>query len=345
MWNDKVYSDAIAMLSNTNSASARIGGIYSLTDIAANNTEQRGGICDILCARVREATQQSEYQATYKDQPSNEIRSLLDVLTKRNIFVNERLDFFQAYLCGAYLDKSDLSDAVLAGVNLSRAHLSNVNLDRAIITGINLHEAHLVDINLSKAKSKQADRNLSYALDVKLGRANRKRINLSGASLLSVDITGMNLEEVDIVGVYLSFTEIMSANLKGSNLSGAIPLAVINLSNKELTGIKLNGTDLSDVNLSGANLSEANLQGSNLHTTNLQGVNLHNAQLHGAYCDSQERNISFHERINSRRGKGTDLSGAKNVPTNINEIADTGILTDEMADEIIQEYDEAMGEK
>ena len=71
---------------------------------------------------------------------------------------------------------------------------------------------------------------------------------------------------------------------------------------------------------------------------------INGAQLHGAYSVN-DHITSFHERINSRRGKETDLSGAKNVPANINEIADTGILTDEMADEIIRKYDEAIGEK
>ena len=318
----KIYLD---MLGKDISASERIAGMYSLANIAARHPQRTESICNILCAHVRETTQQVDYQVTYKDQPSNEIQSLLDVLTKRDIFVNERLDFSRAYLRGAHLEGVNLSRAILVRANLSKSLLAMVNLDKAIIIGINLSQAILVDIKLGEAQAEQNDRNLEYSLNVELGRINRKHINLCEAKLLSVTFEGMNSMAINLSGAYLSKT-----SLKGMN----------RMHNINLSGVDLSYNDLSDVDLPGADL-----RGTMLMNTNLKNTNLKKAQLQGAYSiQSENKNMNFHERINSRRGKETDLSGAKNVPANIDEIADTGILTDKMADKIIKEYDKAIKE-
>ena len=321
----QIYNDAVRLLGDTRSASARIAGSYALADFAASNKERKQNICNSLCAHVRETTQQADYQETYKDKPSNEIQSLLDVLTKGDVFVDNRLDFSRAYLRGAHLERVNLSRAILVRANLSKSLLAMVNLDKAIIIGINLSQAILVDIKLGEAQAEQNDRNLEYSLNVELGRMNRKHINLCEAKLLSVTFEGMNSMDINLSGAYLSKT-----SLKGMN----------RMHNINLSGADLSYNDLSEVDLPGADL-----RGTMLMNTNLKNTNLKKAQLQGAYSiQSENKNMNFHERINSRRGKGTDLRGAKNVPANINEIADTGILTDEMADEIIRKYDEAIGE-
>ena len=155
-------------------------------------------------------------------------------------------------------------------------------------------------------------------------RTDLRMANFSEANLLGAKLSGANLSEANLSGAYLLFANLSEANLSGANLNGA-----------DLWKAKLSGAYLRLADLSGANLSEANLSEANLSEAGLRGASSN---------DDNGIMFSFHERINSRRGKETDLSGAKNVPENINEIADTGILTDEMADEIIRKYDEATKE-
>ena len=358
----KIYNDALAMISNTHSPLARISGVYGFVDLVARHQQRSESICNILCAHVRETTQQVDYQVTYKDQPSNEIQSLLDVLTKRDIFVNERLDFSRAYLGSANLQDSNLSKADLSGANLSGAYIQSANLSEAYLKDADLSGADLHFANLSWAYLKDAD--LSKA---DLSGANLSETSLSGADLSGACLPKANLSEARLSKINLSGANIQNANLSevdlsGDNLSGAClqkanlsearlskinligaNLIVANLSEVDLSGANLSGADLLHAKLISANLFNVNLQGANLFSTDLRGAMINGAQLHGAYSVN-DHITSFHERINSRRGKETDLSGAKNVPANINEIADTGILTDEMADEIIRKYDEAIGE-
>ena len=312
----QIYNDAVGMLDNTHSASVRIAGAYGLANFAASHKEWKQNICNILCAHVRETTQQPAYQEVYKDKPSNEIQSLLDVLTKRGIFVNERLDFSRAYLSVAKLSGSNLSGANLSEANLRKANLSEANLRKANLSEANLSGTHLSEANLSGTHLWEA--------------------NLSGAYLLSTNLWGANLSGANLSGAYL-----LLANLSGADLSAA------NLSGTDLSGANLSGAYLLLANLSGANITNANLRGAYIHGADLQGAELNGAQLYGAYSTTPTHFFSdkpFREPINSRRGKETDLSGAKNVPANIDEIADTGILTDKMADKIIKEYDKAIKE-
>ena len=81
---NKTFNDATGYLGNK-SASVRLGGIYTLYDLAIFNPEKRlKNIIEILSAHVRETTQKKEYQEKYKKKPSNEISSLLKLLSDLN---------------------------------------------------------------------------------------------------------------------------------------------------------------------------------------------------------------------------------------------------------------------
>ena len=367
----RIYNDARAMISNTKSVSARISGIYDLAEIARQYPERTENICNILCAHVRETTQQPAYQETYKDQPSNEMQSLLDVLTKRDTFTDNNQDdfadgcrnFSRSYLSGADLSDANLIGIFLSGANLSGAKLRSANLSRARLMKSDLSEADLSNTNYSGAYLSDADLSGADLWHANFNGADLSNANLSEASLLSADFSLTPLSDANFSGSRLSGANFSGSRLSDANFSGAdlwgadfsgsrlsdanfsgSRLSDANFSGADLWGTNLSGTKLFGVNLSGANLSKANLQGSNLYRADLQDAELHDTQLHGAYCDSKEGIISFYEQTNKRRGKGTNLSDALNVPENIDEIADTGILTDEMADKIIAEYDKAIKE-
>ena len=374
----QIYNDALTLLSNKESASARIGGIYGLTEFAKQHLHRKKNICDILSAHVREITQEDKYIEHNTKQPSNEIQSLLNVLAKQDTFTDDNQNqdnitdgcrnFSRAYLSGADLIKANISGANLVNVNLSGANLSGADLSGADLSG-----AELSDANLSGADLSDADLSGAELSDANLSGADLSDANLSGADLIRADLSGAELSDADLSGAELSDADLSGAELSDANLSGAdliradlwgadisgtdlsradifdanlsgADLWRANLSGADLWRANLSGADISGADLSGADLLNANLRGANLYLIDLQNINIRlseGMQLYGAYSAEDDDTTSFHERINSRRGKETDLSGALNVPENINEIADTGILTDEMADEIIRKYDEA----
>ncbi len=67
-----------------NSVSVRLGGAYELFHLAEDSAEDakdlRQSILDILCAHIRQTTDEDEYREKYKSKPSEEIQSLLTLL-------------------------------------------------------------------------------------------------------------------------------------------------------------------------------------------------------------------------------------------------------------------------
>ena len=96
----QVYNDALTLLANEQSVSARIGGIYGLAAFAKQNPLRKENICDILSAHVREITQEEKYEENNAERPSNEIQSLLNVVAKQGIFEGGCRDFSRANLWG-----------------------------------------------------------------------------------------------------------------------------------------------------------------------------------------------------------------------------------------------------
>ena len=211
------------------------------------------------------------------------------------------------------------------------------------------------------------DRRAKNLQDVYLSGTNLQGVDLSGYNLKRTNFSGANLQGVNLSDANLQHANLSQTYLQGANLSGA------DMQHANLSQANLQGANLSDANMQDATLRYANLQGANLNKANMwdytreyfiyrtkivdesldylaykemvEDPSLQGAQLHGAYCDGEEGIMSFHERINSRRGTGTDLSGVLQASENINEIAEMGILTDEMADKIIEEYHDAIKKK
>lgn len=174
----KIYAEAVTNLGNDKSTSARLGGIYGLFDLAKAKPERRENITEILCAHLRETTQQSDYPEQNATKPSNEIQSLLDVLCKLNTLnlsdestANIRLNLQRAYLKGSQLQEHDLR-----GANLDRAQLQEADLGDARLQGADLRVAQLQGADLSGAQLQGAD--LSGA---QMQEANIRRVDLRGA--------------------------------------------------------------------------------------------------------------------------------------------------------------------
>ena len=309
----EIFNEATDKLGHE-SASVRLGGIYGLSKLTRSNKEYLENIAEILCAHLRETTQQTDYQEKYKDKPSNEIQSLLNTLSRLNA-VNEednkfnplRLDLSESYLVGANLDHACLNHVNLAGAymqraslrwariqwaNLDKAQMQRATLVWAQMQGANLNEAQMQEAYLMRAQMQEA-----YLMGAQMQRAVLRGAQLQGAALGGAQLQGADLSEAQLQGAALGGAQLQGANLSEAQLQRAI-----------LIGAQMQGADLSKTQLQGANLMMAKMQGANLNEAQLQGADLSEANLQGAYTrDESPLLISLIERIQTREGKPPEL--------------------------------------
>ena len=217
-----------------------------------SDSEFKKSIFEILCAHLRNTTQEESYRKeTGKDTPTEECETLLDILFEsdnKSVFSEFQADMRKSYLVSASLSNANLSNANLSDACLSHARLGDANLAGARLSHADLSYAILIGTNLSGAS----------LFGAKLPRAHLFRANLSDTSLFSANLSGANLFRANLSNAYL-----FRANLVGADISDA------NLSHANLSHANLSDTDLSGADLSGANLSDADLQGTQLKDVNL----------------------------------------------------------------------------
>ena len=363
----KAFNDAIINL-GSDKESVRLGGIYNLYKMAINKPAEAENISEILCAHARSTTQKKDYQEEYSKKPSNEIQSLLNILSrkKENPFKKIPLDLSSILdLSSTYLRGADLRGAWLQGALLSDAQLQEANLWRAQLQGAILSGAQLQGAYLSKAQLQEA-----YLIDAQL----------QGADLKYAQLQEANLWRAQLQGAKLTDAQLQEAYLYDAQLQGAI-----------LSGTQLQGAYLWHAQLQGAYLSFAQLQGAKLIDAQLQGAKLIDTQLQGAFTEDTDSSGGFKQRIERRIGKNTELRDVifaggitkkyikdlekylspmvekkflkqkwlddliKALAPHIekerdrilpeNSGATTGILTNKIAEEIIKKYDKAMNYK
>jgi len=340
------FKNAIDQLGNNKNAVV-LGGIYTLHRIAKEDKSYRENIFNILCSFVRDTTTNDDYKNAYKAKPSEPIQTILNILCvnkddfkvykkfKLYFKINKKLkidfkvyrkfiiNFSNAYLVGANLFKANLTNAILYNANLTDSNLMKANFTGANLYNANLTEAYLIGANLTNA-------NLSNA-------------NLTNAYLSYTNLTGAYLENANLINANLMNANLINANLMNANLINAI-LYNANLTNASLFEANLTNAKLENANFTGANLGYAILTDANLGNSNLTNANLQKANLKGADSNFVDYTKSFEERITSRIGKETDLSGIKggydpeNPPFKGDAIF--GAYTKEEAKEIIKKYNE-----
>ena len=263
------------------SASVRLGGIYALYDLALSNPEKRlKNIIEILSAHVRTTTQEDEYQKKYKTKPSNEISSLLKLLSDLNtnylsenkkLFENEKLseneeekwyplDLSHAYLCGVILWKLDFRKALFIG-----SHFEGAMLYRSHFAGANLSVSHFEGAYFPR----------SY---------------FAGANLYGSHFEGAHLKRSYFEGANLSYSFFTGAELEVSYFEGA------NLRNSHFEG---------------AMLHQSHFAGANLYRSHFEGAIFQKSHFEGVYGDQDEDidNYKFKKRIEKRIGKEAEIKG------------------------------------
>jgi uncharacterized protein YjbI with pentapeptide repeats len=255
-----------------------------------------------------------------------------DLVKRATYYTENSLDLkgirqFATHFVGALLDDVDLSDSVLAHVDLSGgsfsdsllikadlrdANLSHTDLHRAVLTGANLEDARLVGADLHSACLegvilKDADLTDANLLHVSLVKADLQRANLGHTDLREAVLTGANLEDArlvgaDLHGAHLDGVILEHADLTDANLQG-VSLEAANLTRVCLSQADLCGSDLSNADCRGADFTGAKLVGTSLSHANLHTTRLHNADLTQAdmrYCKLTRSDLS-----------GVTLTGAR----------------------------------
>ena len=255
---------------------------------------------------------------------------------------------------GAQLQGASLWQAQLQGTSLGRAQLQRSSLGRAQLQGSSLGGAQLQDADLWQAQLQGADLE-----EAQLQGASLWQAQLQGADLEEAQLQGADLEKAQLQGAYLSEAQLQGASLWQAQLQGA-----------DLENAQLQGADLEEAQLQGANLAGAQLHGvwsdfdivSDLNWTedrrkllpllkgfasDLSGVNkqalsteaataiiaeLEKVKLLDGLPDLRARSIDEAiTRIRAAVGEPWTLEGSGAI---------TGELTQEMIDEILEQWDD-----
>jgi len=148
---DNRFAKSVELLGHE-SESARMGGVYNLRFLAEEFFNEYGDcVFSILSSHVRVITSTPDYQSRYKEKPSDEIQSILGILTHFSCFIRSHVNLMNSYLAGADLERVDLSGANLRGVNFRGANLEKVDLRGANLVLVDFMDANLRDVYLTRA--------------------------------------------------------------------------------------------------------------------------------------------------------------------------------------------------
>lgn len=343
-----IFEEGIKLLGHE-SPSARMGGLFTLHDLARNKPDRRRSVIEILCAHLRETTADDTYREDHKASPSNEIHSLFALLAGEDAgWVGDgRLDFHDAHLNGVELAHARMRGANLQGASLREAKLSHAELRGANMSGIDLEDGILVDARLEEAnlwranlggaelgRAQLLDANLTEArlektsfVEAKLERASFVESHGKGANFVYAELQGANFDRAEMQGAFFAGAALQKAHFLGANLQAVTSnsakmegarLMGADLRMANLSGAELSGAGLSEASLEGADLAEADLRGAAMQGTRLQGSDLSWAKLQGAHLQGAHlqgaclQGVNLHgANLENARMHGADLTEAK----------------------------------
>ena len=114
------FKNAISLI-GSNNAATRLGAIYALDHIAKDTYNKEKSytktIFQILCSYIRETTNNDEYKIKFKDKPSVEIQTIIDLLFKSHLnnfngYIELQADLSFSYLCGANFIIAQCNNAI-----------------------------------------------------------------------------------------------------------------------------------------------------------------------------------------------------------------------------------------
>ena len=148
---DNRFSSCVELLGNPKE-SARIGCAYNLYFLADECPEDYlNPICEILCAHIRTITNEKPYLEKYRDKPSNEVQTILNLLFQKDKHGNLIFDQCFKNFEGAFLGGAVLNGATLSSVNFRNAALSRVDFESASLNRVEFVNASLKNVNFNNS--------------------------------------------------------------------------------------------------------------------------------------------------------------------------------------------------
>ncbi|WP_420446829.1 pentapeptide repeat-containing protein [Candidatus Poriferisodalis sp.] len=260
------YADASQRLSS-GSVSARLGAIYELQDLTAQNPELLHiRSMKLLCAFVRFPPPEARLDEVPDDDPCGlrlrpDVQAAMEVIGSRTA---ERIQLeadadYRPDLRGAHLVRLELRNGNLSGFDMRDGRFWGANLVGADLSGCMLQDADfsspwvLRGVEIEELLA-QSDGFFEASDALQSNMTYMMRVNLSGTLMLSAKLTGANLQGADMSEANLPDVDLSETTLVGVDFSNS-ELAEADMSNASLSSAKLNGTKMYHLNLSGTDLT------------------------------------------------------------------------------------------
>jgi uncharacterized protein YjbI with pentapeptide repeats len=253
------FTRAVDQLGDTNAdgkpkLEIRLGGIYSLGEIAKEGPEYSKSVIGVLTAYVR-------MHAAYQMRGAEEPQAAADLVSTFDV---------QAIL-------KVLGRSTVSGIDLEATNLGNVDLRGAFLKKANLSHTRMVSAQFDGAQLQEA--NLSYA---NLYHTDLRKADLQGAKLVQAilpdNLNGARLNGADLHDARLKGRVLKNADLSDAELGGETNLEGADLSGADLRRAQLDSSYLQGVDFRTAKLDGANLRSADLDKCRMQGVNLRGVQ-------------------------------------------------------------------
>lgn len=212
------FTRAVEQLGSQN-IDVRIGGIYSLEQIAEGSKEYQRTIMEVLSAFIRNKSSLPKVIIKKNSNITTDIQSALTVIGRRNSrddLPGKSLNLTNTDLSGASLRAANFQAIILNGANLQKADLSAADLQ-----GVSLRSAKLLTTNLRGANLQGANLNGANLQGANLNEANLQGANLVGVNLEGAKLANANLEKASFESANLNQTVFWNANLKSAVLTKA----------------------------------------------------------------------------------------------------------------------------
>ena len=334
---DGRYQRGVEMLASDN-LSARLGGIYSLRNLAESQPEQYHiQVMRMFCAFVRhpppydsEEAEKASGRAEAEANPRKhvhgrpraraDVQAVMDAIGLRSeagIDIEKRagftIDLNGADLSWTYLEKTDLSNADLTFANLSHAvfyewrhgspppRSSFAQFARKFNPD---KEPPLPSVYANEKGWRQ-----TYTAN--LSGADLSYANLTAARMEHVNLSGAQIREATLNGVRLGFAYLRGANLFEADLSSRKWLYT-GLSGADLTDASLRGSKCVGVEMRAAVLHGTWFSGAELWATSMSSANLTDNGQHPPIGLTQEM---LDQTFAPMEGNRPDLKGVMDAVT------------------------------
>ena len=223
------FNNAITLIGNDNAAT-RLGAIYALDHIAKDTYNKEKSytktIFQIFCSYIRETTNIEVYKNNFKDKPSVEIQTIIDLLFKSHLnnfngYIELEADLSYSYLCGA-----DFSEALCKRAFFRGAHFEGAFFRSAHCEDADFFEAHCKDTifrgaHCEKAFFREAHCEGAVFLYSHCNGTNFMKAHFEGADFRYAHCEDADFSDANCAGADFSYAHCTGACFIGAHCEGA----------------------------------------------------------------------------------------------------------------------------